>query len=324
MRRYLIRKLITYVLAFFVGVSIDWGIPHLIPGDPIQGLLSRFRRPGSGVVRGALQDVRPVVRPQRAALAAVPGLLEGPADREHGDQHLRRPEHGHVARLRGDAVHPGAARPGRGALLHRREPAGRGGRAAQGARQHRPPARVHLPGHPVPVAGAGGAVPARRGLARVPDRRRLLGDAAARLELDVHREPARPLVPAVPHRVHREPRRLGHRHAQPGHLRARERQLAVPARAGRKRAGGPPVRVPQRVAAAALRPGAGTRRGHRRQHRHRDRVRLPRPRPPDLRRDHEPGLLPPAGHLHLHRHRRPDRQLHHRPGVHHASIRGPG
>ena len=42
MRRYLTRKLITYVLAFFVGVTIDWGIPRLIPGDPIQGLLSRF------------------------------------------------------------------------------------------------------------------------------------------------------------------------------------------------------------------------------------------------------------------------------------------
>jgi peptide/nickel transport system permease protein len=41
-QRYLIRKLITYVLAFFVGVTIDWGIPHLMPGDPIQGLLSRF------------------------------------------------------------------------------------------------------------------------------------------------------------------------------------------------------------------------------------------------------------------------------------------
>jgi peptide/nickel transport system permease protein len=41
-RRYLIRKLITYVLAFFVGVTIDWGIPRLLPGDPIQGLLSRF------------------------------------------------------------------------------------------------------------------------------------------------------------------------------------------------------------------------------------------------------------------------------------------
>ncbi len=42
MRRYLTRKIITYMLAFFVGVSIDWGIPHLMPGDPIQNLLSRF------------------------------------------------------------------------------------------------------------------------------------------------------------------------------------------------------------------------------------------------------------------------------------------
>jgi peptide/nickel transport system permease protein len=41
-RRYLTRKIITYVLAFFVGVTIDWGIPHLMPGDPIQGLLSKF------------------------------------------------------------------------------------------------------------------------------------------------------------------------------------------------------------------------------------------------------------------------------------------
>jgi peptide/nickel transport system permease protein len=41
-RRYLTRKIITYMLAFFVGVSIDWGIPHLMPGDPIQNLLSRF------------------------------------------------------------------------------------------------------------------------------------------------------------------------------------------------------------------------------------------------------------------------------------------
>jgi peptide/nickel transport system permease protein len=41
-RRFLIRKLITYVLAFFVGMTVDWGIPHLMPGDPIQGLLARF------------------------------------------------------------------------------------------------------------------------------------------------------------------------------------------------------------------------------------------------------------------------------------------
>jgi peptide/nickel transport system permease protein len=41
-RRYLIRKLITYLLAFFVGVTIDWGIPHLMPGDPVATYLSNF------------------------------------------------------------------------------------------------------------------------------------------------------------------------------------------------------------------------------------------------------------------------------------------
>ena len=42
MRRYLTRKLITYLLAFFIGVTADWGIPHLMPGDPIQSLLAKF------------------------------------------------------------------------------------------------------------------------------------------------------------------------------------------------------------------------------------------------------------------------------------------
>jgi peptide/nickel transport system permease protein len=41
-RRYLTRKLITYFLAFFVGMTADWGIPHLMPGDPIQNLLAKF------------------------------------------------------------------------------------------------------------------------------------------------------------------------------------------------------------------------------------------------------------------------------------------
>ena len=47
MRRYLTRKLITYVLAFFVGATIDWGIPHLMPGNPVQLYLSKFQlQPG--------------------------------------------------------------------------------------------------------------------------------------------------------------------------------------------------------------------------------------------------------------------------------------
>ena len=42
MRRYLTRKILTYLLAFFIGVTIDWGIPRLMPGDPIQAMLSKF------------------------------------------------------------------------------------------------------------------------------------------------------------------------------------------------------------------------------------------------------------------------------------------
>ncbi|MGZ4432016.1 MAG: ABC transporter permease [Trebonia sp.] len=48
MRPFLIRKLITYMLAFIVGVSIDWGIPHLMPGDPVQTYLSNFRLAPAG------------------------------------------------------------------------------------------------------------------------------------------------------------------------------------------------------------------------------------------------------------------------------------
>jgi peptide/nickel transport system permease protein len=42
-RRYFARKLLTYVVTFFVAVSIDWAIPRFMPGDPVQGLISRMQ-----------------------------------------------------------------------------------------------------------------------------------------------------------------------------------------------------------------------------------------------------------------------------------------
>jgi peptide/nickel transport system permease protein len=47
-RRYLTRKIVTYGLAFFTGVTIDWGIPHLMPGNPVQLYLSKFNLEPSG------------------------------------------------------------------------------------------------------------------------------------------------------------------------------------------------------------------------------------------------------------------------------------
>src|SRR3954453_16591010 len=43
MTRYLPRKILIYAITFFVAVTIDWAIPRLMPGDPIQRLLSRMQ-----------------------------------------------------------------------------------------------------------------------------------------------------------------------------------------------------------------------------------------------------------------------------------------
>jgi peptide/nickel transport system permease protein len=42
MKKYLTKKVIIYLITFFVAVTIDWAIPRFMPGDPISLLLSRF------------------------------------------------------------------------------------------------------------------------------------------------------------------------------------------------------------------------------------------------------------------------------------------
>ncbi len=43
MRRYLARRVVLYAVTFVVAVTIDWAIPRLMPGDPIERLLSRMQ-----------------------------------------------------------------------------------------------------------------------------------------------------------------------------------------------------------------------------------------------------------------------------------------
>ena len=42
MRRYFTRKIITYVVAFFLATTIDWAIPRIMPGNPVQLYLTKF------------------------------------------------------------------------------------------------------------------------------------------------------------------------------------------------------------------------------------------------------------------------------------------
>ena len=43
MGRYLLRKLFIYILTFIAAVTIDWSIPHLMPGNPVLTLMGRIQ-----------------------------------------------------------------------------------------------------------------------------------------------------------------------------------------------------------------------------------------------------------------------------------------
>lgn len=45
MRRYFGRKLLIYILTFFLAVTIDWSIPRFMPGNPVQVMLARAGLP---------------------------------------------------------------------------------------------------------------------------------------------------------------------------------------------------------------------------------------------------------------------------------------
>jgi peptide/nickel transport system permease protein len=42
-RRYFIRKLAVYLVTFVVAVTVDWAIPHLMPGNPVLTLVGRIQ-----------------------------------------------------------------------------------------------------------------------------------------------------------------------------------------------------------------------------------------------------------------------------------------
>src|SRR6516164_3085941 len=139
------------MLAFFVGVTIDWGIPRLMPGDPIQSMLSKF----------SLQSASYTA--QYNAFAKVFGT-----NLPLWQQYLNYWKGMFTGNLGLSVWAP----------------------PAHVARQLRAPAGLRLPGVPVSVPRAPGAVPVRHRLARVPPRPRVRPGAAAGLELDVHLFPA--------------------------------------------------------------------------------------------------------------------------------------
>ena len=54
MRRYFARKLVTYLLPFFVAVTVDWMIPRFMPGDPVDVMLSRMSLQSPGAANAMM------------------------------------------------------------------------------------------------------------------------------------------------------------------------------------------------------------------------------------------------------------------------------
>jgi peptide/nickel transport system permease protein len=59
MRRYFGRKLLIYILTFFLAVTIDWMIPRFMPGDPVANVMARI---GAVVNPGAAEQMREYYR----------------------------------------------------------------------------------------------------------------------------------------------------------------------------------------------------------------------------------------------------------------------
>ena len=75
MLRYLLRKLFIYSLTFVVAVTIDWSIPHLMPGNPVLTLMGRIQIQDPKVAQHVYDELHEIVQPRSPALEAVLLLL---------------------------------------------------------------------------------------------------------------------------------------------------------------------------------------------------------------------------------------------------------
>ena len=136
MSRYLARKTLLYLITLWVAITVDWAIPRLMPGDPINGLIARLQTDDTAAreLHGYFTESFGLDQPLwRQYLDFWRGLLQGdlgPSIAYVGSS---------VSELILNAVPYTLALliPADRAELHRRQPGRRAGRAAEGPRQHR-------------------------------------------------------------------------------------------------------------------------------------------------------------------------------------------
>ena len=311
MTRYLGRKLLIYLVTFWVAVTIDWAIPRFMPGDPIERLLARMQaQPAAqealeGYYTEAFGFDVPIWKQYLNFWAA---LFDG--DLGNSIANFPTP----VSELILTALPYTLALLIPAILLSFWAGNKVGALAARRKALDNTvlPASYVLTATPQMWLGIMLAWIFASSLAIFPVSGAYALDLQPEWSLEVRAELPRALDPALLGALPRRLRRLGDRDAEHDHLRARSRLRALPRLARGADEARAALRLPERPAAADHGARARARRGDDGRDRRRDRVLVPRPRQPHAGGDPEPRLLPDPGHLPVPDHRRPDRQLHHR------------
>ena len=220
MRRYLTRKIITYLVAFVIGVTVDWALPHFMPGDPIQGMLAKYNVANTAGYQALYAQFQASYGLNVSLWQQYLNFWHGVLSGDFGQSIFA--QGATVASLVFSAMPYTLALLVPAVLLSYVLGNRLGAAAAR---------RKVLDNSVLPLGYVLQAIP-YPWLALVvvylfgplwhlfPTALGYDQGLVPHLDWTVHRLGARPLVPAVPHRVPGEPRRLGDRHAQPGHLRA--------------------------------------------------------------------------------------------------------
>ena len=151
MTRYLGRKLLIYLVTFWVAVTIDWAIPRFMPGDPIERLLARMQaQPAAqealeGYYTEAFGFDVPIWKQYLNFWAA---LFDG----DLGNSIANFPTPGLRADPDRAPVHARAAHPRDPAQLLGGQQGGRARGPAEGARQHGPAGQLRAHGDASDVA----------------------------------------------------------------------------------------------------------------------------------------------------------------------------
>ena len=134
--------MVIYALTFVVAVTVDWAIPHLMPGNPVNTLMGRIQIQDPKVAHQVYTHYERAFNLDLPLWKQYWYFWVVALPRRPRSEHPPVPDAGHVDHHPRDPVHAGAARAGDRSQLVRGQQVRRAGGAPKAARQHAASARL--------------------------------------------------------------------------------------------------------------------------------------------------------------------------------------